>query len=75
MVGFCVSIAAAVSIAQVPVLPLPKGWLTTTTGVLAPLLWLIACAVIIVSYMRRPASEAQPALPEDRQPLHDEGGG
>ncbi|OBI13342.1 hypothetical protein A5713_02575 [Mycobacterium sp. E2497] len=70
-VGMCVSFATALSIAQVPVPgqanPIPvfgqlgaKGIIGTaqtvlTTAGLAPLLWLLACVVIIVSYARRPA--------------------
>ena len=70
-VGISVSLAAALSIAQVaiPVLLLrvpifgqlgAKGVIGTTlivstTAPLTPILWLIACAVITVSYARRPA--------------------
>ncbi len=70
-VGICVSLAAALSIAQIalPVRPIQTGIagqmgvtgiigytpVVDTTGGLAPLLWLIACATIIVSYARRPA--------------------
>nr|WP_142393441.1 glycosyltransferase family 87 protein [Mycobacterium sp. 4858] len=70
-VGVCVSLAAALSIAQVGVPgqmnPIPifgqlgaRGVIGTTPTVLtteglAPLLWLLACAVIVVSYARRPA--------------------
>jgi hypothetical protein len=69
-VGFCVSLATALSIAQiallVPATPAPiagqmgavgvVGYrnVVATTVALAPLLWLIACAAIIVSYARRP---------------------
>jgi Glycosyltransferase family 87 len=84
-VGICVSVAAALSIAQIA-LPHPvsvtavegqpgdlwvrpnphvvqvevalPGWVETTRS-LAPLLWLAACAAIIVSYARRPAPEAR----------------
>ena len=75
-VGICVSLAVALSIAQValPGRPLPEPVfgptvgnpevigvvgtrpLVTTTLFLVPIVWLIACAVIIVSYARRPAS-------------------
>jgi hypothetical protein len=69
-VGVCVSLSAALSIAQIA-LPRPH-WevlihgqmgvtgvigtttLVFTTSLLAPLAWLITCAVIIVSYARRP---------------------
>ncbi|ETZ98203.1 membrane domain protein [Mycobacterium kansasii 824] len=34
-----------------------------TTAELVPLLWLIACAVIIISYARRPAAGAQENVP------------
>jgi hypothetical protein len=58
-VGICVSLAAALSIAQIA-LPGPRWSVTSTitevptTAVLVPLVWLIACAVIVVSYTRRP---------------------
>jgi hypothetical protein len=70
-VGICVSLAAALSIAHVivpgpaipVVVPVQPGVfdrfnVTTvfeTTAVLTPLLWLIACGAIIVSYAHRPA--------------------
>ena len=75
-VGICVSVAVALSIAQVAV-PGPPVYepvfgpivgqpgiigvvgtrpLVVSTVFLVPILWLIACAVIIVSYARRPAS-------------------
>jgi hypothetical protein len=75
-VGVCVSLAVALSIAQValpgrpvqePVYGQILGQpgvigvvgtrpLVTTTLFLVPIMWLIACAVITVSYARRPAS-------------------
>jgi hypothetical protein len=75
-VGICVSLAVALSIAQValPGRPFPEPVygqvlgqpgvvgvvgtrpLVATTLFLVPIVWLIACAVIIVSYARRPAS-------------------
>lgn len=71
LVGICVTLAAALSIAQTalpgPVLQVPifgqmgaKGVIGNTTIVqttlfVTPFLWLIACAAIIVSYARRPA--------------------
>jgi hypothetical protein len=68
-VGICVSLAAALSIAQIalPTPPVqleilgPAGnheavvSLVITTAFLAPLLWLVTCGAIIVSYARRPA--------------------
>ncbi|MGD1237808.1 glycosyltransferase family 87 protein [Mycobacterium seoulense] len=61
-VGICVSLAAAFSIAQIaiPLALTPITWVHTaprvnTTEALTPILWLVACAVIIVSYARRPA--------------------
>lgn len=70
-VGVCVSLAAALSIAQIAlpgqVLHAPifgqlgaRGVIGTTPMVattlgLAPILWLVACTVIIVSYARRPS--------------------
>jgi Glycosyltransferase family 87 len=90
-VGICVSLAAALSIAQIPLpglqmqLAIPGQLgvigvvgLTTlvyTTGALAPLLWLIACAAIIVSYARRPVpgvwadASTTSALDRNRQPV------
>ena len=72
-VGVCVSFAAALTIAYVA-LAIPyevpiagqtgdlRGGPTThvvdTTVSLTPLLWLIACAAIIVSYNHRPAPDA-----------------
>jgi hypothetical protein len=82
-VGICVSLAVALSIAQVavPGPPFPEpvygqvlgqpgvvGMIGTrplvvTTVFLVPIVWLIACAAIIVSHARRPAfvNRAQPA--------------
>jgi hypothetical protein len=73
-VGICVSLAVALSIAQValPGRPFPESVygqilgqpgvigivgtrpLVSTTMFLVPIVWLIACAAIIVSYARRP---------------------
>jgi hypothetical protein len=57
--GICVSMAAALTIAQIA---LPGGvveftdqrFVIATTALLAPIVWLIACAVILVCYSRRP---------------------
>jgi hypothetical protein len=74
-VGICVSLAVALSIAQValpgrpllepvfgPIVGHPEiigivgtRPLVSTTVFLVPIAWLIACAVVIVSYARRPA--------------------
>jgi hypothetical protein len=70
-VGICVSLAAALTIAQVAIPALlvrepifgqlgARGVIGTTlivstTAPLTPTLWLVACAVITVSYARRPA--------------------
>lgn len=66
-VGICVSLAAALTIAQIA-LPIQygndhpdRGLLhaaptVLSTAMLATILWLVTCAVIIVSYARRPAS-------------------
>jgi Glycosyltransferase family 87 len=70
-VGICVSLAVALSIAQIalPGPPVQVGDITgqmgaigtatrlavVTTVCLAPLLWLVTCGAIIVSYARRPA--------------------
>jgi hypothetical protein len=70
-VGICVSLAAALSIAQIA-LPSPPSQaeipgqlgvtgiigttpIVGTTVALAPIAWLIVCAAIIVAYARRPA--------------------
>jgi hypothetical protein len=82
-VGRWVSLAAALSIAQVAVpFLLGHAWIfgqlgargiigttliVATTVVLAPILWLIACAVIIVSYARRPA----PSHDDDQGPARE----
>ena len=76
-VGICVSLAAALSIAQIPLLgPIGHadipGQMGTrgvigTTVFLAPILWLVACAVIIVSYARRPA----PSRDSDQGPARE----
>jgi hypothetical protein len=70
-VGMCVSLAAALCIAQIalPGPPLQVGDIVgqmdtrtvvvTSTVFLAPLLWLVACGAIIVSYARRPAAAAR----------------
>jgi len=71
-VGLCVALAAALSIAQIPIpgavsyIDIPgqmgaRGVVGTTmvvqtTVVLAPIFWFIACIVIIFSYARRRAS-------------------
>jgi hypothetical protein len=69
-VGICVSLAAALTVAQV-VLPGPpfqlpiwgEGFVivgttpvVASTAELTPILWLVACAAIIVSYARRAAT-------------------
>ena len=64
-VGICVSMAAALTIAQIA---LPGGpaevesgtplTVLASTAILTPILWLVACAAIIVSYARRPDSFA-----------------
>jgi hypothetical protein len=69
-VGMCVSLAAALCIAQIA-LPSPpqkvgdivgpmgvdtREVVVTSTLSLAPVLWLVACGVILVSYARRPAA-------------------
>jgi hypothetical protein len=70
-VGMCVSLAAALSIAQIALpfvlvhVPIfgqlgvtgvvGTRTVVVTTMALTPILWLVTCAVIIVSYARRPA--------------------
>ncbi len=59
-VGVCVSLAAALTIAQIA-LPGGPGEIdkatpvVATTALLAPMLWLITCAAILISYARKPA--------------------
>jgi hypothetical protein len=73
-VGVCVSLAVALCIAQIPTTIPPVQVagqndfyvsVIVTTAFLAPLLWLVTCGAIIVSYARRPApserSEQAPA--------------
>jgi hypothetical protein len=89
-VGICLSLAVALSIAQValPGRPFPEPVygqilgqpgvigvigtrpLVVSTVFLVPIVWLIACAVIIVSYARRPASRdsTDRAQPHERPP-------
>lgn len=72
-VGICVSLAAALTIAQIAIpspavreegmgviaevgnSAIPDKWFVVTTMLYTPLLWLVACVVIVVSYARRPA--------------------
>ncbi|MCV7092373.1 glycosyltransferase family 87 protein [Mycobacterium interjectum] len=85
VVGICVSLAAALCIAQIalpgPPRLVPDNFgpirahvvtlVVSSTVFLAPLLWLVTCAVIIVSYARRPAplrradDPAREAPPDD----------
>lgn len=68
LIGICVSVAAALSIAQVA-LPIPPAhvkifsptgavWTVLTmvqsTVLVATLLWLVTCAAVVVSYARKP---------------------
>ena len=82
-VGLCVGLAVALSIAEVAIPGLPghapifgqlgaRGVVGTTplvltTAPLTPILWLVACAVIIVSYARRPA----PSCGSDQGPAQE----
>ncbi|WP_264915992.1 glycosyltransferase 87 family protein [Mycobacterium kiyosense] len=77
-VGICVSLAAALSIAQTPLpfSPIISAWtgrldLVETTAALAPLLWLLACAAIVVSYARKPWSKSREdvSIPVSSQPV------
>jgi hypothetical protein len=86
-VGICVSLAAALSIAQIPIPgpPIPKpifgqlgatGVIGTTpivltTATLMPLMWLLACAMIMVSYAWRPARSGASAQEPPREPPPD----
>ncbi len=83
-VGICVSLATALSIAQIALgqpaaAPIPgqpgtsgavgTRLIVVTTVGWAPILWLVACAVIIISYARRPAStvgDEEEAVQEER---------
>jgi hypothetical protein len=77
VVGICVSLASALCIAQIA-LPGPSSELQQlgahtvvvgTTVFLAPILWLIVLAVILGSYVRRPAaSSGSGAVPVLREP-------
>jgi hypothetical protein len=74
VVGICIVVAAALSIVHLPLPGPPMSMpiagqlgvvgivgstpIVHTTAELAPLAWLIACVAIIVSYARRPASDA-----------------
>jgi len=74
-VGVCLSLAVALCIAQIalPSPPIQVGDITgqfgttgsltrsvvVTTVFLAPILWLVTCAAILVSYARRPACSPQ----------------
>jgi hypothetical protein len=62
VVGWCVSLATALCIAQIALPSAPQrvgangaALVVTSTVSLAPILWLVACGAIIVSYARRPA--------------------
>jgi hypothetical protein len=82
-VGICVSLATALSIAQIAVLVPPiqapiagqngaggivgHTSVAFTTAALTPVLWLVVCAAIIVSYARRPAP-----VRIDRPPILEE---
>jgi hypothetical protein len=44
-------------IEEVGNLAIPDKWVVVTTMLYTPLLWLVACVVIVVSYARRPAQE------------------
>jgi hypothetical protein len=86
-VGMCVSLAAALTIAQIP-LPSPSTYapipgqmgaggivgatrVVATTVALAPLLWLVACVAILVSYARKPAPLRGSDRPPDREGSED----
>jgi len=67
-IGICVSLAVVLCISQiaVPTPPLQIAQsgagsraVVITTVFLAPLLWLVTCAVIIVAYARQPASSTR----------------
>jgi hypothetical protein len=79
-VGVCVSLAAAFSIAQLAIpavlvrIPIfgqlgaggviGHGLIASTTAPAMPILWLLVCAAIIISYARRPAlKDDQPDRP------------
>jgi hypothetical protein len=63
VVGICLSVAVALTIVQIALPGGPGDFvngtkLIATTALLTPVLWLIACAAIIVSYTRRAACPA-----------------
>ncbi|OBK30990.1 hypothetical protein A5634_14880 [Mycobacterium asiaticum] len=80
VVGFCVTLATALSIAPIPLPGPPVAMpiagqlgnvgivgstpIVSTTAELTPLLWLVACAAIIVSYARRPTSKGDSDTPK-----------
>jgi hypothetical protein len=76
-VGICVSLATALCIAQIALPSAPSrvgergagtGTVVVTSTVsFAPLLWLVACVVILVSYARRPA----PSGRSDQEPVRE----
>ncbi|OBH03249.1 hypothetical protein A5696_09150 [Mycobacterium sp. E2699] len=84
-VGICVSLAAALCIAQIA-LPGPPYHVADVVGqmggphtntvvvsstvFLAPLLWLVACAATLVSYMRRP-DQSSHRDPEPARPARE----
>ncbi len=77
VVGFCVSVAAALSLALLPLPMSPSSvGLVPTTAQLASLVWLATCATIIVSYTRRPVRGRSPrARRKSPNPLQAEGDG
>jgi len=81
VVGICLSVASAFTIAQFA-LPGPianieiKGigirTLTATTTFVTPVFWLVACAAVIVSYARRPDPSAGNDRSDGEGPLHSD---
>lgn len=75
-VGVCVSVATALTLAQV-VLPIPRTqvpWganVDDSTRVIAPILWLVVCVVIIASYSRRNDTLSRPPSGRPRSDFLD----
>lgn len=83
VIGICVSLAAALSIARIALPGQPfsvsiygqlgargvidHARLVPTTVMWAPFLWLIACAAIVVSYARKPRAESDRDIRSDRE--------
>jgi hypothetical protein len=72
-IGVCVSLATAFSIAHIAVPGFAPPMMVPTTAVLAPCLWLLTCAVLFVSYGRRPASQETTSVVPVESPQNSDG--